>query len=247
MPTRSVPVPRVRTLLQLALLPLLAIVPPLAAQSPSADVPRGPVTAGIALNVMQPRGAFDEATGIGIGLGANALFRLDPDAILNIRADVSFMNNGNVRRRVPLSSTVGNFIQVDLNTSNNVASFLVGPQLLGPTGRFTPYAAALGGFSAFWTTSSIEGSANQQPFANTTNSSDFAWTYGGVAGAYLRVSGGDRPVRLDLGVRYLRHDDVTYLTPREVRAAYEENRPPRAIRSRADYYTWMLGVQAIVF
>lgn len=210
-------------------------------------VPRGPVTAGGALNVMQPRGVFDEASGFGVGLAGNVLFRLDPNSILNLRADVSFMNNGNVRRRVPLSSTVGNFIQVDLNTSNNVASFLVGPQLLGPSGAFSPYAAALAGFSAFWTTSSVEGSNNERPFASTTNASDFAWTYGGTAGAYVQLRGGERPLHLDLGIRYLRHDDVRYLTAREVRAAFDENRAPRALRSRADYYTWFVGVQATVF
>ncbi|MDV7401022.1 hypothetical protein RZS08_56920, partial [Arthrospira platensis SPKY1] len=100
------------------------------------------MTAGGAINVMQARGEFAEATGWGGGIGGNVLFRLDENAILNIRADASFMINGNVRQRVPLSTTVGNLIQVDLNTSNNVASFLVGPQLLGPSGAFTPYAAA---------------------------------------------------------------------------------------------------------
>lgn len=215
----------------------------LAAQSAT----RGPVTAGGAINIMQPRGVFDQTTGFGGGAGGNVLFRLDPNSIINVRADASFMINGNVRNRVPLSSTVGNFIQVDLNTSNNVASFLVGPQLLGPSGAFSPYVAGLAGFSAFWTTSSVEGSNDTEPFASTTNSSDFAWAYGGTAGAYLRLRGGERPMHLDLGVRYLRHDDVTYLTADEVRSAFEQRRDPRPLRSRADYLTYFIGVQATVF
>jgi hypothetical protein len=223
-----------------------AFAAPSSAQESTGEL-RGPVSAGLAFNVSQPRGAFDETTNLGWGLSGNALFRLDEDAILNFRADLAFQNYGNVRQRVPLSSTVGNLIQVDLNTSNNIATFLVGPQLLGPTGVFTPYASALGGFSAFWTTSSVEGTNNQQPFASTNNSSDFAWTYGGAAGAYIKVSGGQRPVRLDLGVRYLRHDDVTYLTADEVRASVNENRVPRPIRSRVDFYTYYVGVQATVF
>jgi hypothetical protein len=208
---------------------------------------QGPVTAGIALNISQPRGVFAETTNLGVGLSGNALFRLDPNAIFNIRTELSFLNYGNVNQRVPLSPTLGNLIRVDLRTSNNIASFVVGPQLLGPTGAFTPYASALAGFSAFWTTSTVEGSNEQTPFASTTNSSDFAWAYGGAAGAYLRLTDGVRPVRLEVGVRYLRHDDVTYLTADEVRASSQEGRDARPIKSRVDFYTYLLGVQMIVF
>ncbi len=228
----------------LALAPLLAATTSLAAQ----DVPiNGPVSAGVAFNVSQPRGAFDETTNLGWGLSGNVLFRLDPNAILNWRADAAFQNYGNVRQRVPLSPTLGGLIRVDLNTSNNIFTFVTGPQLLGPTGAFTPYAAALGGFSAFWTSSSVEGTNNTEPFASTTNSSDFAWTYGGTTGAYIRVAGGARPIRMDVGVRYLRHDDVTYLTADEVRASVQQNRDPQPIRSRVDFYTYFIGVQATVF
>jgi hypothetical protein len=226
-----------------------AAFPTLDAQpvEPDRQLPRGPVTAGGAINVSQPRGVFDETTNLGWGISGNVLFRLDPRAILNFRADLAFQNYGSVNQRVPLSNTIGNLIKVDLNTTNNIVSFVTGPQLLGPSGTFTPYAAALGGFSAFWTSSSVEGSNNEVPFATTTNSSDFAWAYGGVAGAYLKVSGGERPVRLDAGVRYLRHDDVTYLTANEVRAAINESRDPRPIRSRVDFYTYFVGVQATIF
>lgn len=207
----------------------------------------GPVSAGLSLNVTDPRGEFDQTTGVGFGLSGNVLFRLDENSILNLRADLAFQNYGNVRQRVPLSPNLGNLIQVDLNTSNNIATFLVGPQLLGPTGAFTPYASALGGFSAFWTSSSVEGTNEERPFASTTNSSDFAWAYGGAAGAYIRVSSGSRPLRLDVGARYLRHDDVTYLTADEVRDAFEQQRTVQPLRSRVDYFTYYVGVQAVVF
>ncbi len=213
----------------------------------SAQAPVGPVTAGLAVNISQPRGEFDETTNLGGGLSANALFRLDANAIFNIRTELSFLNYGNVRQRVPLSPTLGNLIRVDLRTSNNIASFVLGPQLLGPTGTITPYATALGGFSAFWTQSSVEGTNEDTPFASTNNSSDWALTYGGAAGTYIRVTRGARPTYIELGVRYLRHDDVTYLTADEVRASVRESRDPRPIRSRVDFYTYYLGVQAIVF
>jgi hypothetical protein len=225
---------------------VIALLAPVAALE-AQEAPVGPVTAGVGLIVSSPRGDFAETTNLGVGLSANALFRLDRDAIFNIRTEASFLTYGSVNQRLPLSPTLGNLIQVDLRTTNSIASFLVGPQLLGPTGTFTPYAAVLGGFSAFWTTSSVEGSNQQQPFASSTNASDFAWAYGGAAGAYLRVTSGERPVRLELGVRYLRHDEATYLTANEIRSAFRDGRDPRVLRSRADYYTYLVGVQAIVF
>jgi len=208
---------------------------------------KGPVTVGLGLIVAQPTGVFAETTNLGAGLAANALFRLDRNAIAHIRTEVSFVNYGNVNQRLPLSPTLGNLIQVNLRTSNNIASFLVGPQLLGPTGAFTVYANALAGFSAFWTLSSVEGTNDRVTFASTTNSSDFAWAYGGSAGAYLRVAGGERPVRLELGVRALRHDHVTYLTADAVRASLRDNRVAEPIRSRVDFYTYLIGAQLIIF
>ncbi len=211
------------------------------------DNPNARVSAGASGNLSIPRGVFGETTERGWGLSGNVLIGLDANAIFNARADLAFQSYGRVRQRVPLSSTTGNLIRVDLNTTNNIATFVTGPQLLGPTGVFTPYASALGGFSAFWTSSTVEGTNDTEPFASTTNSSDFAWAYGGAAGAYIRVSNGARPVRLDLGMRYLRHDDVTYLTADEVRAAVQQRRDPQPIRSRVDFYTYYIGVQAVVF
>ncbi len=228
----------------LMMAPLLTAAGLLTAQ----DAPlRGPVAAGVAFNVSQPRGAFDATTGLGWGVSGNVLFRLGQNAILNWRADAAFQNYGNVRQELPLSPTLGNLIRVDLTTSNNILTFVTGPQLLGPSGTITPYATALAGFSAFWTWSSVEGNTNAEAYASTTNSSDFARAYGGATGAYIRVRGGPRPIHMDVGVRYLRHDDVQYLTTDEVRASVQNRREPRPIRSRVDFSTYFIGVQAKVF
>lgn len=201
------------------------------------------VSGGIGLDIVQPRGEFAETVNAGAGFRMNALFRGDNMGLLHLRTEVGFLSHGNVRQRVPLSPTLGNFIQVDLRTSNNIATFLAGPQLLGPGAAFSPYAAALGGFSAFWTESAVEGSNNVQPFASTTNSSDVAWAYGGAVGAYWRVTRGPSPVRLDIGARFLRHDDATYLSASAVRDAVQQRTDPRPRRSRADFTTYHIGVQ----
>lgn len=200
------------------------------------------------LQVSEPRGEFGANTGNGFGIGGVALLRLDPAAITNLRADFGFLTYANSTRRVPLPGT-GGLVKLDLKTSSNIVSVVGGPQLLGPSGVFMPYASVLGGFSVFWTESSVEGTqnSNNTPFATSTNSSDAVAAYGGAAGAYIRVWNGDRPVRLDLGARYLRHDNVKYLTDTRVKEAFEQNRTPIPVRGRADFLTYYVGANVIVF
>ena len=221
---------------------------PVDAQSrENGGAPSGRGSVGVHLQVSEPKGELGQNTGAGFGVGAYVLMRLDPNAIVNLRADLSFLTYGSTTRRIPLSGT-GGLVQLDLRTTSSIMSVVAGPQLLGPAGAFTPYATALGGFSVFWTASAIEGSNNQNaPFANTTNASDAVLAYGGAVGSYVRLTSGTHPVRLDLGARFLRHDDVRYLNADRVREAYLIDRPPVPIRGRADFVTYYLGINAIAF
>lgn len=242
-----------RTLLLIAIAaaaPLLASPALLRAQSDapqSSNPPSGRGSVGIHLQVTEPRGEFGRNTDNGFGFGGYVLGALDANKILNLRGDFSFVSYANDRRRIPMAGT-GGLIQLDLRTSSNIASVVAGPQLLGPTGVFTPYATALGGFSVFWTESTVEGSqVNNTPFASTTNSSDAVWAYGGAVGAYIRVSQGRTPVRVDLGARFLRHDDVRYLTAERVQQAFNTNTTPVPARGRADFVTYYAGINIIAF
>jgi hypothetical protein len=194
-----------------------------------------------------PQGDFGKNTGAGWGGGGSLVLRLDPASIINLRADVSFLTYGNENRRIPLAGT-GGLIQLNLRTSNNIVSVVTGPQLLGPTGPIMPYVSALGGFSVFWTESTVEGTQDvSTPFASTTNSNDAALAYGGAAGLYIRVATGSRPIRIDLGARVLRHDNVKYLTDDRVREAFENDRDPIPLRGRADFVTYYAGVNVILW
>lgn len=211
-----------------------------------ANAPSGRGSVGIHFQVTEPKGDFADNTNTGFGFGGYVLGSLDRDKIFNLRGDFSFVSYANSRRQIPLTGT-GGLIQLDLRTTSSIVSVVAGPQLLGPTGVFTPYATALGGFSVFWTESSVEGTQNQDAFASTTNSSDAVWAYGGAVGTYIRVSNGTRPVRLDLGARVLRHDDVRYLTADRVREAFQNDRPPVPVRGRADFITYYIGANFIAF
>jgi hypothetical protein len=226
---------------------LLWTLLPAARLAAQPTAPSGRGSFGIHLQGSQPKGDFAKNTETGFGVGGYVLARLDRNSILNFRADVSFLNYANSRRRIPLANT-GGLIQLDLNTSSNIVSVVAGPQLLGPTGVFTPYATALGGFSVFWTDSRVEGSNNDnRPFASTTNASDAVWAYGGAAGAYVRLTKGRVPVHLDVGARFLRHDDVRYLNDQRVRDAFNNNTTPVPVRGRADFVTYYLGANIIAW
>lgn len=230
----------------LAAVSAAALLAPAVAEA-QGGAPSGRGSLGVHLQVAQPKGEFDKNTNTGYGLGGNVIIGIDKDHIFNWRVDGAFLTYANSNRNIPLAGT-GGLIQLKLRTSSNIASLVTGPQLLGPTGRFTPYAAALGGFSVFWTESTVEGSQNvNTPFASTTNLSDAVWAYGGAVGAYLRVSNGKNPVRIDIGARMLRHDDVRYLNDDRVREGFENDRPAVPVRGRADFITYYAGVNIITW
>jgi hypothetical protein len=229
-----------------AALTMLLSTSALSAQE-SARVLTGRLSGSVYGQGSDPRGDFGKNTGGGWGAGGSVVLRLDPSAIVNLRGDLSFLTYGNSSRRIPLAGT-GGLVKLELRTSNNIGSFVLGPQLLGPTGPVMPYVSALGGFSVFWTESSVEGTNDDnQPFASTTNSSDAVLAYGGAAGLYIRVANKARPVRIELGARVLRHDNVSYLNDQRVREAFENERDPIPVRGRADFVTFFAGVNVVLW
>ena len=215
-----------------------------------AAIGSGRLSGAVHLQVTEPKGDFGKNTGTGFGLGAVGLWRLDANGVANLRADMGFITYGSKTRRIDFANT-GGLVKLDLRTTSNIFSMVGGPQIGGTAGPVAPYVALLGGFSVFWTESSVEGSNNSsnngEPFASTTNASDFVPAYGGAAGLAIRVYNGTRPVRLDLGARYLRHDDVSYLNEERVEDAFRNNRDPIPLRGRADFVTYYLGVNVVIW
>lgn len=224
------------------------------AAQPATDTPRlGPATAageprfmgGVSLTVGQPRGTFDRYVDTGFGVGAHGLYRVDRAGIVALRLDGGFLNYGHETTRVPLSSTVGGRILVDLTTTNNIAWLGVGPQLMAPRGAVRPYVNGTAGVSYFGTTSSVQGSDDTNaPFARTTNYDDTQFSWGGGAGVLVPVRRSARTlVSLDLGARY--HDNgrnVRYLREGGVRDLPNGGLQLDVVQSRADLITYHVGV-----
>lgn len=211
-------------------------------------IPTGAFSGRLAFAVSDPQGDFGKNTGTGYGIDVSGLVRLDKQSIINLRFDGSFLSYASSTRRIPLAGS-GGLIKLDLKTSSSIFTLVGGPQLLGPTGVFRPYVSALGGFSYFSTTTSVDGSDDsEEDFASTTNSSDASLAYGGSVGGYLRVyKTQTRDVRLELGARYLRHDNAKYLNDKQVEDGFQNNRDPIPLRGRADFVTYYIGVNAILW
>lgn len=169
----------------------------------------------VSVSVIQnrPQGAFGQNVGMGYGVDAAYLLRLDAAGIWSVRANVGVVTYGDESRRTPLSETVGGRVLVDVKTSNYIVPMSIGPQVSWPTGSVRPYANAGVGGLAFLTESVVQGTSDLTPMASTTNHSAVvgSWTLG--AGVYMPLTLGARQVDLDLGVQYFGGGRARYLAP----------------------------------
>ena len=237
-----------------ALAPLGALLPAaaLAQDGPVPVQSLGPATAhgeprfmgGASLSVGQPRGEFHQYVDNGFGVAGHGLMRIGGQGALALRLDGGFLQYGRETQRVPLSSTVGGRIQVDLTTSNNIFWLGVGPQLMAPRGPLRPYVNGTAGFSYFSTTSSVEGVDSEYEFARDENFGDAVFSWGGGAGILVPVHRSAKSlVMIDVGARY--HDNgrnVRYLREGGIRDLPNGQIELDVIRSRADLVTWHVGV-----
>ncbi|MEA3245292.1 MAG: hypothetical protein U9Q74_03955, partial [Gemmatimonadota bacterium] len=205
----------------------------------------GPVTnfAGGSLTYADPRGDFAQYVNGAFGITGHFLHTLDAEGIVAIRADLGYLNYGQVTRRQPLGGGALGLITVDVTTSNNIVFGGLGLQLMAPSGPVRPYVNGSAGFSYFFTTSSVEGSSNSQPFADSQNFSDggFSTIWGGGLYVPFRTSG--TPISLDLGVQSHKNPDIQYLNKNSIYVK-DTSTPPviTPIRGPADFLTFRLGV-----
>ena len=191
----------------------------------------------------RPVGEFRDYVRHGFGLDVGVTFPVARQSPLALRADGGFIVYGSETRRVCFGGGVGCRIELDLTTTNSIAFLNIGPQLMLPAGPVRPYINAAIGGSYFGTTSSVEGSNNDEDFASTTNFDDitFAWNAGG--GMLIRLGGSHaRPVMLDLGVRYNANGEVEYLKEGDIVDNPDGSLTITPTRSEANLLTFQIGV-----
>lgn len=224
---------------------IVALATPVAAQSMVFGAPRsGPTRAHatVHLLVAQPLGEFADYIDWGGGIGGEILFAFDRQGAVGLRLELAYMIYGHESKRVPLGPQLGR-IQVDVNTSNNIFVLGIGPQIMLPSGTVRPYLNGTAGLSYFFTESSVEGSANFEPFASTTNFDDatFAWTAGG--GLYIPLKTRARhPISLDIGAHYHANGEAEYLREGSIREDGTGAIAFDPVRSQTNLITYRLGV-----
>lgn len=201
---------------------------------------------GGALNYGRPVGDFYHYVEQGWGFDGFFRWNLEPQGIVSLRVEGGYLSYGRETKRVPLSSTIGGRILVDLTTSNNIVWLGLGPQLTLPVPFLRPYINASGGFSYFFTESSVEGSNNNEAFANTTNYDDGTWAWGVGGGFLIPFATRSGEVAIDLGARYHGNGEVRYLREGSIIDVPDGNTIIIPIRSEANLVTFRIGVSVSV-
>jgi hypothetical protein len=196
----------------------------------------------VALDYAQPVGDFHRYVDQGFGIEVGWLHAFDRDGIVGLRVDGGYLIYGHQTKRVPLSSTIGGRILVDVSTNNNIIFFGVGPQILLPGRVLRPYLAGSLGLAYFFTESSVEGSTNTTPFAQTKNFDDATLAATGLAGLYIPLSRGRTPVSLDIGARYHWNGQASYLREGSIQDNPDNTVTITPLRSETDLVTWRIGV-----
>jgi len=161
----------------------------------------------------RPQDALANNIGFGYGVDGTYMFRLDQAGFFGLRADAGFLQYGEESKHVPLSSTIGGRVQVDVSTTNYIVPLSIGPQLMWPKGSIRPYVNAGVGGQFFFTNSSVEGSDNSTSFANTTNQWDKTMTWVAGGGVYVPIYQRRFNVLLDLGAQWVNGGRARYLKP----------------------------------
>ncbi len=201
---------------------------------------RSPVMGGLSLSYGQPMREFRDNVKQGFGIDGNLHYKVDRRGIFSLGLEGGFLTYGRETQRVPLSTTIGGRILVDLTTSNNILWLGLGPQLTAPSGPVRPYVGGTAGFAYFFTESSVEGSRSDVEFAKTTNYDDgtFAWT--GSSGVLIPV-GARGNGAIDIGVTYHGNGNVRYLREGDIVDLPNGGIDFEVNQSQAPLLSWRIG------
>lgn len=195
------------------------------------------------LLIAQPVGEFRRYVNAGIGFGSGLEYALDHSRAVSIRGDLGFLVYGSETQRVPLSPSLPR-IRVDLNTTNNIFIYSIGPQLMVPRGPVRPYVQGFIGGAYFNTASSIDGTNDydDEDYFSTQHYGDGILSYGGAGGIFIPVATRRTRVAIDLGVRYHRNGTTRYLTEGDIRDNPDGSLSFTPKQSETNMWVYRIGV-----
>jgi hypothetical protein len=197
----------------------------------------------IGLHLAEPYGGFNQHIDQAIGLGVGGRYRLPKADHVGLRADFALLTYASENRRVPLSPTV-NRVLVDMRTSSNIALFTAGPFLAVPRGPVRPYAFGFGGFSYFYTSTSVgdDGDSDYGGFASTTHMGDFGLAYGWGGGFGIPFRIRRARLALDFGVKQTMNGTRTFMRPSDVQDQPDGSLVLNPRTSDARFWQWHVAV-----
>jgi opacity protein-like surface antigen len=191
--------------------------------------------------ISQPKGEFAENVGNGYGAQGGVMFHLVRSGLVSLRFDVSGVVYDREEKVVPASTSR---ILFEVTTTNSIVALTWGPEVAVPTGRIRPYANV--GYSRllFRTSSSLKGTGSSDPqITNTTNYKDStnAWVYSG--GVRIPLGNIESPLTLDLGLRYHRGGEASYLREGSIRDNPDGSITITPLTSHTPFVLYTMGVQ----
>lgn len=205
---------------------------------------RKPVALGIAFSVSEPKEDFRKNVGKGLGVTGTFQYHVDRAGWFSLRFDGSWFQYGREKNRVPFSGTVGGRVLVDVSTTNSILGLAAGPEIGVPGGPVRPYLNAAFSGLLFRTVSSVRRiGGDDETIASTTNLSD--WTRAWVVGGGFRVplGGSELPAELDLGVRYHRGGQASYLREGSIVDRPDGSVGIVPLTSRTPFLVYSVGVR----
>ncbi len=165
-----------------------------------------------------PAGEYkDQIDKTGVGISGEFLYSPTSSPV-GIGVSLGFMQVGDENRREPFSTTVPD-VTVEVNTSNNLAQFMLLLRLQPKWGPILPYADGLLGMNYLYTETTIKNASNDEEVASSTNLDDDAFAYGFGGGLMIKAydkqksQPDSKPVQvfIDLGARYILGGEADYL------------------------------------
>ena len=201
------------------------------------------VSINAALAVAQPVGDFGRFVDAGFGVGAGVAYALDSQRIFSIRGDLGFVVYGSETQRVAIPGIPR--VRVDVNTTNNIFVYTVGPQIMAPSGVVRPYAHGFIGGSYFTTSSSLSGSSDYDAgnYFSTQHAGDGVFSVGGEGGLLIPLRVRSNPVAIDLGARYVHNGVTRYLTKGDIQDHTDGTVSYTPKETATNFWTYRVGVR----
>jgi hypothetical protein len=171
-----------------------------------------------------PTGDYkDHIDNTGVGVAGDILYS-PKSSPLGIGLSLGFFQIGEETQKGALNPQFPQ-IQIEVNTRNNLAQFMLLLRAQPKRGPILPYVDGLVGVHYLFTESSVKGSGSDEDFASTTNQDDATFAWGGGGGVMIKVYDGfaksdnGKPVQvfIDLRARYISGGEAEYLKEGSIR------------------------------